>query len=359
MNGYDFEPICVHKTLPIINAVKLMNKQAMQVLLVVNKKRKLEGIVTDGDIRRAIINNISFSESVAKIMNTKPITMEAPPDKEKAIKMMKKYDIRHIPVLDREGKITGLLMWKDFFSNGDITVEKKPNIVVIMAGGKGSRLDVFTKILPKPLIPIGEKPIIEHVIDHFVKYGFQRFLLSLNYKAEMIKIYFSDGQKKGYLVDFVQENDFLGTAGALSLMREKLTETFLVSNCDILIDANMEQLLHYHLKHRNDATILGIVRNVEIPYGVLHTRQATLDRIVEKPEFHFVINSGVYVLEPQIVNLIEDNQPVDMPSLLMRAKERNFKVQIFPMTCTWFDIGQWSEYQRAIQHISTLVGTAL
>jgi NDP-sugar pyrophosphorylase family protein len=220
-----------------------------------------------------------------------------------------------------------------------------------MAGGKGTRLDLFTKILPKPLIPIGEKPIIGHIMDNFAKYGFNRFLISLNYKAEMIKIYFSDNHHH-FTIDYIQEKDFLGTAGALSLARDRLDDTFIVSNCDVIIDTNLDRLFNYHKENENHATILSTVRNVKIPYGVLRSDKANLQAIIEKPEYNFVINSGIYVLEPEFIDLIPKNQAMDMPDLLLSGKENGFKVQIYPMTCSWFDVGEWGEYKKAIEHIT-------
>jgi NDP-sugar pyrophosphorylase family protein len=266
---------------------------------------------------------------------------------------MQKNDVRHIPLLDNTGKVCGLLMWKDFFENGDIAINEKPNQVVIMAGGKGTRLDLFTKILPKPLIPVGEKPIIGHIMDNFSKYGFNRFLISLNYKADMIKIYFSDNHHD-YGIDYVQEENFLGTAGALALARDRLYDTFMVSNCDVIIDTNLDRLFGYHKENGNHATILSTVRNIKIPYGVLRSDKANLQEIVEKPEYNFVINSGIYVLEPEIIDLIPDNQAMDMPDLLISGKEKGLKVQIYPMTCSWFDVGEWGEYKRAVEHMTEL-----
>lgn len=349
-----YERILVRKDTPIIDAVKIMNTHPMQILVVADEGRKLLGVVTDGDVRRALLDNRSFSEPVESIMTHNPITLEVPPDKHLAIQLMKKHDIRHIPLTDGEGRIAGILLWKDFYQNGDVDVLHKTSPVFIMAGGKGARLDVFTKILPKPLIPVGDKPIIEHIMDHFHRFGFQRFVLSLNYKAEMIRLYFADNGQRSYQVEYLQEQDPLGTAGSLSLGRDLLNETFIVSNCDVLVDANMERLLQYHKENRNDATILGIIRNVEIPYGVLKTRMADVEDIVEKPEYHFVINSGIYVLEPHLIDLIDDGQRIDMPELLLKARKRGLKVQSCPMTCSWFDVGQWGEYKRAIQHMSSL-----
>jgi dTDP-glucose pyrophosphorylase len=353
MTFANFEKVLVKPDLTLIEGVKLMNSNSMQVLLVIDENRKLLGVITDGDVRRALLENISFDTPVRSIMARDPVVLNYPPDKKQALTLMKEKGINHIPLVDAAMKICGLLLWKDFFENGDVSVAKKNNKIIIMAGGKGTRLDIFTRILPKPLIPVGEKPMIEHIIENFAKYGFHKFTLSLNYKAEMIKLYFSDNHKK-YKIDYIQEKDYLGTAGALALGRQSLTDTFIVSNCDVLIDANMDELLAFHRKNGNTATILGMVRNIKIPYGVLKAQKSDLEDIVEKPEYHFVINSGIYVLEPEIIDLIQKNQFCDMPDLLLAAKKAGHKVQIYPMTCSWFDIGQWSEYQKAIEHMSSL-----
>jgi dTDP-glucose pyrophosphorylase len=336
-----------------MEAVKKMNTSSMQILLVVDESETLLGVITDGDIRRALLENIDFKHPISSIMTQSPITLANPPDKAKALSLMKEHDIQHIPLVDSEGRSSGLLLWKDFFKNGDIAVDKKPNTVVIMAGGKGTRLDLFTKILPKPLIPIGEKPIIEHIIDNFCKCGFTKFLISLNYKADMIKMYFSDNGYN-YEVDYIEEDDFLGTAGALSLAGNRLNDTFIVSNCDVIIDANLDHLFNYHKENKNHATILSTVRNIKIPYGVLKTNNADLEEIIEKPEYNFIINSGIYVLEPEIIDLIPKNQAVDMPDLLLKGKRNGLKVQIYPMTCSWFDVGEWGEYKKAIEHMTAL-----
>ena len=349
----NYKNVLVNQNITLMEAVKKMNTSSMQILLVVDKNQNLLGVVTDGDIRRVLSENVNFNDSIESIMTRNSITLTIPPNKKEALSLMKEHDVRHIPLVDSEGKVAGILLWKDFFKNGDIAVDKKPNTVVIMAGGKGTRLDLFTKILPKPLIPIGEKPIIEHIIDNFCKCGFTRFLISLNYKAEMIKMYFSDNGYN-YEVDYIEEDDFLGTAGALSLGRNRLNDTFIVSNCDVIIDTNLDRLFSFHKENKNHATILSTVRNIKIPYGVLKTNNADLEEIIEKPEYHFIINSGIYVLEPEIIDLIPKNQAMDMPDLLLAAKEKGLKVQIYPMTCSWFDVGEWGEYKRAIEHMTAL-----
>ena len=350
-----YKQVLVKPDMLLKEALKQMDKAALQVLIVVDDEDKLLGIVTDGDIRRAIINGIDFKEPVSSIMTKNPITMPYSGDKNEALKLMKKYVLRHIPVIDRENKVVGLVLWKDFLKDGKVAYSSKDTLVIIMAGGKGVRLDPFTKILPKPLIPIGEKPVIELIMDNFRKYGFNKFLISLNYRAGMIKMYFSENPNN-YQIDYVEEKKFLGTVGALSLIKSKLGDTSILSNCDIIIDTNFDSLLNYHRENKNKATILAVMRHIKIPYGILKMQNADLDELIEKPEYHFIVNSGVYALGPDIIDLIPENEPMDMPDLLLLAKKKGFKIQVYPMSCSWFDIGEWEEYKKAMEYISKYSG---
>ena len=350
-----YKQVLVRPNRSLKEAIKQMDKAALQVLIVADNEDKLLGIVTDGDVRRAIINAIDFKEPISSIMNKNPITMLYSGDKNEALKLMKKYVVRCIPVIDEENKVVGLVLWKDFLNDGKVSYPPKGVPVVIMAGGKGVRLDPFTKILPKPLIPIGEKPIIELIMDNFKKYGFNKFLISLNYRAEMIKMYFSENPTD-YRIEYVQEKEFLGTAGSLSLIKSKLRDTFILSNCDIIIDTNFDRLLNYHKENKNKVTILAVIRHIKIPYGVLKMQNADLDEFIEKPEYHFIVNSGVYALEPDIIDLIPKNQPMDMPDLLLLAKKKGFKIQVYPMSCSWFDVGEWEEYKKATEYMGKYGG---
>jgi NDP-sugar pyrophosphorylase family protein len=284
-------------------------------------------------------------------MHKNPITLSYPASRSKALKMMDMYSIRHIPIINDNGELVDLILWSDFLENGDISYPIKDIPVVIMAGGKGTRLDPFTKILPKPLIPIGEKPIIEIVMDCFRKYGFNKFILTLNYKAEMIKIYLADNPK--YEIQFIEENNFLGTAGALCLpeVKCKLDRTFIVSNCDIIINIDFNHFLEYHKNNRNKATILGVIKYIKVPYGVLKIKGNNLDDFAEKPEYNILANSGIYVLEPEVLDLVSENQLINMPDLLMLAIKKGLKVGVYPINSPWFDIGEWEEYKEAADYI--------
>lgn len=344
--------ILTKPSLSLKAAFKQINDCGLQVLVVVDEEDKILGTVTDGDMRRAIIKNLDIQTPIQDIMTKNPIVMSYNSNKEDALRLMKKHKIRHIPIVDKKNKIINIFLWEDFLKNGEVACAIKNISVVIMAGGKGKRLDPFTKILPKPLIPIDEKPVIEVIMDNFKKYGFNKFIIALNYKAEMIKMYFAENPNN-YQIEYIQEKDFLGTIGALSLIKEKLGDTFIVSNCDVVIDANYDDLLNYHKQNNNQITILGVSRNINIPYGILHMKneRADFEEIIEKPDYHFIINSGVYILELEVVDLIPRNQLIDMPELLVLAKKKGFRIQVYPLNCSWFDIGQWGEYKKAIEYM--------
>jgi len=347
-----YKKILVKPNFSLKTALKQIDKSGLQVLIVVDDKERILGIVTDGDVRRAIIKGLDFKTPIQVIMTKNPIAISYKSNKEEALRLMKKHEIRHIPVVDEKNKIINIFLWKDFLKNGEVACATKNVPVIIMAGGKGKRLDPFTKILPKPLIPIDEKPVIEVIMDNFKKYGFNKFIIALNYKAEMIKMYFAENPNN-YQIEYIQEKDFLGTIGALSLIKDKLDQPFIVSNCDVVIDANYDDLLNYHKQNNNQITVLGVSRNINIPYGILNMKNecADFEEIIEKPDYHFIVNSGVYILELEVIDLIPTNLPTDMPELLVLAKKKGFKIQIYPVNCSWFDIGEWGEYKKAIEYM--------
>lgn len=345
-----FRELLVDPALPLREALRQMDKGALQLLIVADEAQRILGVVTDGDIRRAIINNVDFNQPIKTVMNSSPITLSLPVNRKKAFKLMQKRLIKHIPVVNEQGQVVDILLWNNLIDSGKELYPGKDTPVVIMAGGKGTRLDPFTRILPKPLIPVGDKPIIEIIMDRFNRYGFNNFIISLNYKAEMIKMYFSENPN-GYQIDYIQEQEFLGTAGALALAGDKLTGTFILSNCDVITDADFDSFLNYHRENKNHATVFAVVRHMKIPYGVMKIANGNLEEIIEKPEYSFVINSGIYVLEPEMIDLIPRGREMNMPDLLLLAKERGLKVQACPMSCSWFDVGEWEEYRKALDFI--------
>lgn len=326
-----------------------MEEAGLQVLLVVDRRNQLVGIVTDGDVRRALLNGLDLKTQLKKVMHLHPKTLTVNSHISKAKEVMQKYNIRHVPLIDAEGRVADLIIWSDCFAT---VREERLEKVVIMAGGKGTRLDPFTKILPKPMIPIGDKPIIEIIMDKFYQQGFSEFILSLGYKAEIVKMYFSESNGRPYKVDFVCEEKPLGTAGALKLLVDKIKDTFIVANCDVILEINFADLLRHHHEHNNQLTIVGSVKDFTIPYGVLKTEGQNLLAIDEKPNYHFLVNTGLYVIEPQILKLIIDGELIHMTDLLQRVKEHGGKVGVYPHHGNWFDIGQWEDYRNTLRYFS-------
>ena len=332
-------------------AMRCINAAGGKVLFVVENSGKLIGSVTDGDMRRAILNGIGFECPISEVMFKSPrFVRNTDKDYEdKAKKLVTESRIYVIPVLDRNDNIADILFWRDFFEihpHEPVNVKKNENSVVIMAGGKGERLDPFTKILPKPLIPIGEKPIIEHIMDNFSKCGFYKFVLTLNYKKELIKMYLKENQF-AYDVSWIEEEKYLGTAGSLSMLKGKLKETFFVSNCDVILENDFKSILLWHKGEKALATLIGCHKEMVVPYGTLDVNDGHLKAINEKPTFNMIINTGVYLFEPEVLDLIKDGEQLDMNHLLERVMKKG-KVSVFPVCDGWFDVGQWKEYKDSL-----------
>jgi NDP-sugar pyrophosphorylase family protein len=273
--------------------------------------------------------------------------------KQKAKELMQQYLIEHVPIIDDERKLVNIVSWHDYI----ITESNKEkhaslhNPVVIMAGGKGTRLDPFTKILPKPLIPLGEKPIIEIIMDRFYERGFYKFKLVINHKKEMIKLYFRENQQP-YEIELIEENEYLGTVGGLYLLKEKIGDTFILTNCDTLLECDYGDFLKWHIEHKNILTIVGSHKEVAVPYGVLNMINGTLIEMIEKPKYDLFVNTGTYVMEPEIFDHINNNERIDIDKLITKLKLNNEnKVGVFPCWGKWFDIGQWDEYKKTLRSI--------
>lgn len=339
-------------------------KQAMQklvqtsekILFVADKDGKLIGTVTDGDIRRKILNGCGFDMKICDIMNKDFVSVAFDmPQKEEHIKhLMIESKIEQIPVLDRNGAVTDVILWTDFLAGEKPfkSMQLQPNQVVIMAGGKGTRLDPFTKIFPKPLVPVGSKPIIEIIMERFYMYGFHKFIYTLNYKKEYIKLYLKENAFS-YTIDWVEEEDFLGTAGSLSLLKDRVKETFFVVNCDSLMDINFNDVLEWHKKNDAAMTIIGCHNEVEIPFGVLHLSNGRLEKILEKPVQDVIINTGIYIMEPRILSYLSEGKHIDMNEFVDIVGEKE-KITVYPIYDGWLDMGQWEEYKKNMEKIEGL-----
>ncbi len=336
----------------IKDAMSQLSANTMQILLVVNDDDIMVGTVTDGDIRRGLLNGLGFSEGIREIMHRDFVSVRAGSSdlKYAAEKLMAETSLKQIPVLDDSRKVRDIILWSDLFNLSEKKErEKQDNQVVIMAGGKGKRLDPFTRILPKPLIPVGDKPVIEVIMDRFYKYGFYKFIYTLNYKKEYLKLFLRDNPFP-YDIDWVEENDFLGTAGSLSLLKDKLIDTFFVINCDSLLDIDVSELLKWHKDQEASITIVGCHNEINIPFGVLEMSDGRLDKIVEKPVHDVIINTGLYVMEPHVLSQFKTDIPIDMNNFI-ETVSKGEKISVFPIYGGWLDIGKWEEYKKSLKEL--------
>jgi dTDP-glucose pyrophosphorylase len=348
-----FYKLFLNKENTIRDGLKLLNENGHQVIFITDKSGSLEGVVTDGDFRRSIFEGISFDTELKQVMTKEPVILKHPIKTDYVIHLLKDKGIRYIPVVDENNQIIDVVFWKDFIRPKDFIPEQRDEQVVIMAGGKGTRLDPFTKILPKPLIPFGEKTMIEWIMDNFIKFGLSKFAVTLNYKKEAIKNYFLSSNK-GYSVSFVEEDEFLGTAGSLFLLKDKIKNTFIVTNCDIVLEEDFLKVLNFHYENKNKITVVGVPRHEKIAYGVIEMNGETLSEIREKPEMTFLVSAGVYIIEPEVINYIEENEYTEMPDLIKKVlADKPDKVGVFPTGGKWFDVGQWEDYQNALVRLST------
>ncbi len=331
-------------------AMRQLAKAGEKILFVVDGKAKLVGSLTDGDIRRWILGGGHLSSAVENACNKKPVCVPLAYDAEAIKSMMIRRKIQVIPVVNEEKVIEDVLLWNNLFGQArQITKRKISTPVVIMAGGRGTRLDPFTRVLPKPLIPLGDKTIIESIMERFFKHGVLEFHLSINHKSQMIKAYFAE-IKLPYKIHMVEENKPLGTAGSLRFLRNKFKDSLMVSNCDIIVETDYHELETFHKSKGYDITIVGSFRHFTIPYGICDIENGgELLNIKEKPEYDFLVNTGMYVLKQKVLNLIPKNEFFNMTDLIEKVKAKGGKVGVFPIDeKSWIDVGQLEEYHRVI-----------
>ena len=349
--------VLINKDTDIISALKQLNESSTKVLVVVDdlENKKLIGTITDGDIRRHILKTGSIEGKVYEICNKNPTYIEKNYlDKSLVRSLILERKLELIPVINEKQQVIDYIEWSDFFKaeefdNIEQIKEKVP--VVIMAGGKGTRMKPFTNVLPKPLIPVGNKTAVEVIIDEFRNFGLDIFFLTLNYKGEIIEAYFKT-INKDYKIDFIWEEDFLGTAGSLKFLEEKDIENdFIVSNCDIVIKANFKEILDFHKKNNAVLTSITSIQHYKVPYGVVEINSGgKIKKIVEKPEYTFQINTGVYILNKKALKYIPKDKYFDMPQLIDNLIKNREIVLAYPIKeKDYIDLGQWEEYKKAME----------
>lgn len=328
----------------VIEAMKVIDATAMQLAIVVGKNNLLLGTITDGDIRRSILKGQSLHLSAIDIMHSNPTVALASESRDNIFKIMKHKSLRHIPLIDAAGLVVGLVTFQDIVESG---IEKRNNTVVLMAGGLGTRLKHLTADIPKPMLKVGDKPILETILDNFIEHGFSRFLISVNYKSELIESYFGDGSRWDVQIDYLKEDKKLGTAGALSLMSEKPASPVLVMNGDVLTKVNFQQLLAFHTEHKAAATMCVREYDYQVPFGVVKLDQHRILSIEEKPVQRFFVNAGIYVLESEVLKMIPHDTHLDMPSLFELLIVKEMETAVFPIREYWLDIGRIDDFERA------------
>ncbi len=326
----------------ILKAIEIIDKGTIGAAIVVDDNNKLIGTVTDGDVRRGILHNISLQAPVSDIMNTNPKYAHHGEDKHSILNTMKKFSLHHLPIINDARQVRYIELMDDF-----VKTTEHENTVVIMAGGYGTRLRPLTNDCPKPLLKIDNKPMLEIILDQFIDYGFHNFIFSLNYRGDMIKQHFADGTRWGVNIDYIEEQKPLGTAGALSLLPEKMHQPFIVMNGDIMTQINFQHLLDFHEQHHAHATLCVREYQHTIPYGVVSIDEHRLVALEEKPQQQFYINAGIYVLDPCALDYIDNDKSMDMPELVDRLIARNYSTAVFPIREYWLDIGQPDDYKQA------------
>ncbi len=339
------EDILVGPDEPMLEVIRRINEGAMQIALVTDREGRLLGTITDGDVRRAILRGLPLEIPAREIMNPRPVTVTRETGREQALALLRKRGIHAIPVVDEGRRVIGLEL------ESSLLIETAREAwVVLMAGGKGMRLRPLTEDTPKPMLQVGGKPMLEHIIGRFVEQGFRHFYLSVNYKSEVITEHFGDGSALGCDIRYVHEDKPLGTGGALSLLPENgLSEDIIVMNGDLLTDINFHQLLAYHRDTGAAATICARAHKVNIPYGVIEMEGGDFVGIIEKPSYTHFVNAGIYVLRREVLHLIPRNVFYDLPELFGELKRRGQKVSVFPLHEQWRDIGSPDDFALAQQ----------
>ena len=325
----------------IKDVFKNLNKSGLRITLIVNNKEEFQGTISDGDIRRALIDGAEQNYSIQKIINKNSLIVSPEIKHKIVLELMVKNKIQQIPVINENKKIIGLYLWDDV-----VSPRKIPNTMVIMAGGKGTRLGKYTKNCPKPLLPVNGKPMLEGIIERAKLQGFESFLISINYLGQMIKDYFSNGEKWNVKIDYIEEEQPLGTGGALRLISPKPHLPFVLSNCDIMTDFHYGDLLDFHYNHKAEATMAVHNHEWENPYGVVRTKGVDIIGFEEKPVVRSHINAGVYVLEPSVIHVIKKNEKLDMPNVFERLKEKKLRTIVYPIHEPWADIGLPEDYLK-------------
>lgn len=349
---YQWERALLSPTASIAQAIQRLDDASLRVVIIVDADRKVVGTVTDGDVRRALINQISMEDQVATIMNRSPVTVNSECSRSEMLEIMRRKDILQVPIINCSEAIVGLETIYDRSGKDDL-----PNPVVLMAGGFGKRLQPLTNSIPKPMLKVGGKPILEIIVDQLARSGLRSIFLSVHFKANLIKDYFQDGQRWGVQIKYLEEEEPLGTAGALSLLPKGIGNApVLVMNGDVLTRVGFQEVIRYHNEQQSDITVGIREYEFQIPYGVITVDQNRLCSITEKPTHSEFVNAGIYVINQCLLDHVERGVRTDMTDLIEMRLAENKEVSAFPIHEYWIDIGRIDEFERANSDMQDPIG---
>lgn len=339
----------IQYTITVLQSLKKMDEVKVKMLFVFDGEKFLS-ILTIGDIQRAIIKGVDMNAAITTIIDRNKKFVTPTESSESVREKMLKLRAECMPVVDEEGNLVDVYFWNDIFKNAEIDNREKIDLpVVIMAGGKGTRLKPITNVIPKPLVPVGDKTILEVILDQFEEIGCHKFYMSVNYKADMMRYYLSQLDHK-YDVEFFMEDKPLGTIGSVSLLKGKIKTPFFVSNCDSINDQDYRDVYDYHIKNKNELTIVTVVKSFRIPYGVIETGEdGIMTALKEKPELNYQVNTGAYILNPECIDEIPEGEFFHITNLMEKIKNLGGRVGCYPVSeGSWHDMGEWPEYLKMI-----------
>jgi len=337
----------VASTATLREALDCINRTGCQIALVVDADRRLLGTLSDGDARRALLNGLALDSNVVDAMHKTPTCAHHDDDRQAILATMRRLSLHQIPVLDTSGIVVGLQTVDDFLAS-----PTRPNMVVIMAGGLGRRLDELTKDIPKPMLRVGPRPLLESIVRNLASQGFSKFLIAVNYKAEQIEQHFGDGREFGVEIAYLREDRRLGTAGALSLLPSRPELPIVVTNADLLAQEDFGAIVDQHVESGAEATMAVRDYEMQVPFGVVRAEDERILAIEEKPKHNFLVSAGIYVLSPSALDAIPSGEYFDMPSMFDSLILRGAHCRAQPIRGYWLDIGRLPDYERANREFS-------
>ena len=338
----NFLDICISANSSIEDTMRVIGDGNVKIALIVDKDNQLLGTISDGDIRRGLLQGKSLNEPINDIYHVEPIHAMTGTSTETLLELCSKNIIGQIPIIDQEARVVGLFVLDEVSRQGQYE-----NQVVLMVGGLGTRLRPLTENTPKPMLKVGGKPILQTIVEGFVKSGFSNITMCLGYKSDVIQNFFQDGSMFGASIKYIVEEKRMGTAGALTLLKKKIDKPFFVMNGDLLTNVNFEHMLDFHKSNNSKATMCVREYDIEVPYGVVEINQEEIVSIEEKPIHSFFVNAGIYLLEPECIDIIPDNEFYDMPLLFENLILNKHKTISFPLKEYWIDIGRMADYDKA------------